>query len=39
MGTLATLYAQRFLERRSHQFLAWLMLSVLVTATTVNLIG
>lgn len=39
MGTLATLYAQRFLNRRWQQFLAWLMLSVLVTITTVNLIG
>lgn len=39
MGTLATLYVQGFLTRRWQQFFAWLMLSLLVTVTTVNLIG
>ena len=38
-GTLATLYAQRFCRHRHHQFLLWFALSVLVTVTTVNLVG
>ena len=38
-GTLATLYAQRFCKHRSHQILVWFALSVLVTFTTVNLVG
>jgi hypothetical protein len=38
-GTLATLYAQRFCQHRWHQFLVWFGLSVLVTVTTVNLVG
>jgi hypothetical protein len=38
-GTLATLYAQRFCHHRRHQVLLWLALSVLVTVTTVNLVG
>jgi hypothetical protein len=39
MGTLATLYAQRYCKHRTHQFLIWFGLSVLVTATTVKLVG
>lgn len=39
MGTLATLYAQRFCRHRWHQFLIWFGLSVLVTVSTVNLVG
>lgn len=38
-GTLATLYAQRFCRHRLHQVLIWFALSVLVTVTTVNLVG
>ena len=38
-GTLATLYAQRFCQHRLHQFLLWFALSVVVTVTTVNLVG
>jgi hypothetical protein len=38
-GTLATLYAQRFCHHRHHQVLLWFALSVLVTVTTVNLVG
>ncbi len=38
-GTLATLYAQRYCHHRRHQFLIWFALSVLVTVTTVNLVG
>ncbi len=38
-GTLATLYALRFCEHTWHQFLVWLALSILVTVTTVNLVG
>ncbi len=38
-GTLATLYAQRFCRHRHHQLLLWLALSLLVTVTTVNLVG
>ncbi len=39
LGTLATLYAQRYCQHRTHQVLVWLALSVLVTVTTVNLVG
>lgn len=39
LGTLATLYAQRFCRHRHHQVLVWLALSILVTVTTVNLVG
>jgi hypothetical protein len=38
-GSLAVLYAQRFCQHRWHQFLIWFSLSVLVTLTTVNLVG
>jgi hypothetical protein len=38
-GTLATLYAQRFCRHRHHQVLLWFALSVVVTLTTVNLVG
>ena len=38
-GTLATLWAQRFCKHRHHQILLWFALSVLVTVTTVNLVG
>jgi hypothetical protein len=39
LGTLATLYAQRFCRHRVHQFLIWFGLSLLVTVSTVNLVG
>jgi hypothetical protein len=39
LGTLATLYAQRFCHHRVHQFLVWFGLSILVTVSTVNLVG
>jgi hypothetical protein len=39
LGTLATLYAQRFCKHLTHQVLLWFGLSVLVTVTTVNLVG
>jgi hypothetical protein len=39
LATLATLYAQRFCHHPRHQFLVWLGLSVVVTVTTVNLVG
>ncbi len=39
LGTIATLYAQRFCTHRWHQFLVWLALAVLITVTTVNLVG
>ena len=38
-GSLGTLYAQRFCRHLWHQFLIWLGLAVLVTVTTVNLVG
>jgi hypothetical protein len=38
-GTLVTLYAQRFCRHWHHQLLVWLALSLLVTITTVNLVG
>ena len=38
-GGLGTLYAQRFCAHRWHQFLVWLALAVVVTVTTVNLVG
>lgn len=38
-GSLAVLYAQRFCHHLRHQLLIWLGLSVLVTVTTVNLVG
>ena len=39
LGSLGTLYAQRFCRHRWHQFLVWLALALVVTATTVNLVG
>ena len=39
LGTLATLYAQRFCRHRTHQVLVWFALSVVVTVSTVNLVG
>ena len=39
LATLATLYAQRFCEHRWHQVTVWLALSVVVTVTTVNVVG
>lgn len=39
LGTLATLYARSFCRHRWHQFLVWLALSLVVTVTTVNLVG
>ncbi len=39
LGTLVTLYAQRFCQHQWHQFLVWFALSVLVTFSTVNLVG
>ena len=39
LGTLATLYAQRFCHHLHHQILLWFALSVLVTVTTVNVVG
>jgi hypothetical protein len=39
LATMATLYAQRFCHHRTHQVLVWLALSVVVTVTTVNLVG
>ena len=39
LATFATLYAQRFCHHRWHQFLVWLGLSIVVTVTTVNLVG
>lgn len=38
-GTLATLYAQRFCHHLWHQVLIWAGLSIVVTVTTVNLVG
>jgi hypothetical protein len=39
LGTLATLYAQRFCKHLRHQIAVWFALSVLVTVSTVNLVG
>jgi hypothetical protein len=39
LATLATLYAQRFCHHGRHQVLVWLGLSLVVTVTTVNLVG
>lgn len=39
MGTLATLYAQRYCRHLHHQILLWFALSIVVTVTTVNLVG
>jgi hypothetical protein len=39
LATLATLYAQRFCHHRWHQILVWFGLSLVVTVTTVNLVG
>ena len=39
LGSIATLYAQRYCRHRHHQVLVWLALSILVTVTTVNLVG
>ncbi len=38
LATLATLYAQRFVDRPLHRFGVWLLLSAVVTVSTVNLI-
>ena len=38
-GTLSTLYAQRFCHHRWHQFLIWFVLAIIVTVTTVTLVG
>ncbi|MGH3034382.1 MAG: hypothetical protein ACRDON_07460 [Gaiellaceae bacterium] len=39
LASLATLYSQRFCQHRWHQILVWLGLSIVVTVTTVNLVG
>jgi hypothetical protein len=39
LATIATLYARSFCRHGWHQFLVWLGLSVVVTVTTVNLVG
>ena len=39
LGTVATLYAQRFCSHRWHQVLVWLALALVITVTTVNLVG
>jgi hypothetical protein len=39
LATMATLYAQRFCHHRWHQFSVWLALSLVVTVSTVNLVG
>ncbi len=39
LATIATLYAQRFCQHRLHQFLVWFALSLVVTVSTVNLVG
>ncbi len=39
LATLATLYAQRFFTLPWHRFLVWLVLSIFVTVSTVNLVG
>jgi hypothetical protein len=39
LGTLATLYAQRYVKSQVAQFATWLVLSLLVTVTTVNVVG
>jgi hypothetical protein len=39
LASLATVYAQRFCHHRWHQVLVWLALSIVVTVTTVNLVG
>ncbi|MBD0289709.1 MAG: hypothetical protein ICV74_00530 [Thermoleophilia bacterium] len=39
LATMATLYAQRFCHHRWHQFLVWLVLSIVVTVSTVNVVG
>lgn len=39
LATLATLYAQRFFARPWQRFGVWLVLSIFVTVSTVNLVG
>ena len=39
LGTLATLYAQRFCSHRWHQVLVWFILLIVVTVASVQLIG
>lgn len=39
LASLATLYAQRFCNHRWHQISIWLALSLVVTFSTVNLVG
>ena len=39
LATVSTLYAQRFCQHRWHQVAVWLVLAVVVTVTTVNLVG
>lgn len=39
LGTLATLWAQRFVKKTWAQFATWLVLSLIVTFSTVNLVG
>ncbi|MBA2615111.1 MAG: hypothetical protein H0U90_04925, partial [Actinobacteria bacterium] len=38
-ATFATIYAQRFCHHFWHQIGIWFALSVIVTVTTVNLVG
>jgi hypothetical protein len=39
LASLATLYAYRFCEHTWHRILVWLGLSLVVTFSTVNLVG
>jgi hypothetical protein len=39
LASLATLYARSFCMHRWHRVLVWLALSLVVTVTTVNLVG
>ena len=39
LASLATVYALRFCDHGWHRFLVWLSLSLVVTFTTVNLVG
>ena len=39
LASIATLYAQRFCNHRWHQLAVWLSLSLVVTFTTINLVG
>ena len=38
-GALTTLYVQRFLSKPWQQFVLWLLLTLFITFTTVNLVG